>query len=277
MDKKVNTWICGNAGPLDKYNPFKVTQKGIAPEILHILNKGPLTISQISRVITKDKTSIEKIMNSLLKINAVRREDGKYWVNFAIFTKDDQKITFPIGKQYGKQLACKLLEDKTELSNLANTIQCCNYIGKDKIIFALVGCFALDWYCLEELERNSFLRIHKEQPGKRNYILQGTEPSGINVSRLYWGSHSMDAGRYIFTSFGDHVGPRSTLPDILEQMSTAVSEYIKGDSDLREIFANILSLYGENLLSDCGKLLEALMTNGEIRSIKNRNALLNFR
>ena len=27
MEKKVNTWICGNAGPLDDYNPFKITRE----------------------------------------------------------------------------------------------------------------------------------------------------------------------------------------------------------------------------------------------------------
>ncbi|MBT9146149.1 MAG: hypothetical protein DDT42_02031 [candidate division WS2 bacterium] len=173
-------------------------------------------------------------------------------------------------------MACKLLENKTEFFTLANKVRCANYIREDKIIFALVGCFALDWYCLKELERNNFLRRHKEQPGKRDYILQGGESSGINVHRLYWGSHNMDAGKYTFTSFGDHAGPRSSLPDILWQASSAVSEHIEGDPDLRETFANILSLYGENLLNDCGKLLEALATNGEIRSIKNRSALLNF-
>ena len=276
MEKKVNTWIAGNAGSLDDYNPYKITREGIAPEILYILNKEPLTISQISRLITKDKASVEGITNSLLKINAVRRKDKKYWVNFVIFSKEDQRIIFNIGERHGKQLAYKLLEDKTELSNLANGIQCANYIGKDKIIFALVGCFALDWYCLEELERNNFLIRHKEQPGKRDYVLLGAEFSDINVSRLYWGSHNMNAGKYTFTSFGDHAGPRSSLPDILWQASTAVSEHIKGDPDLRETFANILSLYGENLLSDCGKLLELLVTDGEIGNMKNRSDLLNF-
>ncbi len=276
MEKKVNIWIGGNAGPLDDYNPFKITQEGIAPEILYILNKGPLTVSQISRAITKDEASVAKTINSLLKINAVRMEDGKYWVNFSIFSEEDQKIVFNIGEEYGKQLAYKLLEDKKEFSNLANKIQCANYIEKDKIIFALVGCFALDWYCLEELEKNNFLRSYKKQPGKRDYILQGGESSDINVHRLYWGSHNMGAEEYTFTSFGDHVGPRSSLPDILWQASTAVSEHIKGDPDLRETFANILSLYSENLLSDCGKLLELLLTNRELKSIENQGTLLNF-
>lgn len=276
MEKKVNTWICGNAGPMDNYNPFKITQEGITPEILYILNKGPLTVSQISRVITKDEASVEKTINSLLKINAVRMEDGKCWVDFSIFSEEDQKIVFNIGEEYGKQLAYKLLENKKEFSDLANKIQCANYIEKDKIIFALVGCFALDWYCLEELEKNNFLRRHKKQPGKRDYILQGEESSDINVHKLYWGSHNMDAGKYTFTSFGDHAGPRSSLPDILWQASSAVSKQIKGDPDLRETFANILSLYGENLLSDCGKLLELLATDVEIGSMKNRSALLNF-
>lgn len=276
MKKKVWTWICGDAGPLDDYNPFKITREEIASGILYILNKEPLTVSQITKAIRKDTADVKKAIDSLLKINAVRKKNGKYRVNFAIFSKEDQRIIFNIGKEYGKQLACKLLEDKKEFSNLASRIRCANYIGKDKIIFALVGCFALDWYCLEELEKSNFLIRHKEQPGKRDYILQGSEPSGINVCRLYLGSHSMDAGKYTFTSFGDHVGPSSSLPDILWQTSAAVSEHIKGDLDLRETFANILSLYSEDLLCDCGKLLELLATDEQIRNIKNRSALLNF-
>lgn len=144
MEKRVNTWICGNAGPFDDYNPFKITREGIAPEILYILNKEPLAISQISKAITNNKVNIEKTVNSLLKVNAVRREKGKHWVNFAILSKEDQRIIFNIGEEYGKQLAYKLLKDKTEFSNLANRIQCANWVGKDKIIFALIGCFALD-------------------------------------------------------------------------------------------------------------------------------------
>lgn len=275
MKKKVNTWICGDAGPLDDYNPFKITREGIAPEVLYILNNEPLTIPQIGRAIKKDMTRVKKVINSLLKINAIRIENEKYWVNFSIFSEEDQRIVFDIGEEYGKQLAYKLLEHKKEFSNLANKIQCAKYIRKDKIIFALIGCFALDWYCLNELEKNNFLRLHKEQPGNRDYILQGGS-SDIDISRLYCGSHNMDAGKYTFTSFGDHAGPRSSLPDILWQASTAVSEHIKGKQDLREAFANILSSYGENLLSDCGKLLELLSTNREIKSIENQDTLLNF-
>lgn len=276
MEKRVNTWICGNAGPLDDYNPFKITREGAAPEILYILNKEPLAISQISKAVTNNKVNIEKTVNSLLKINAIRREKGKYWVNFAIFSKEDQRIIFNIGEEYGKQLAYKLLKDKTELSNLANRIQCANWIGGDKIIFALVGCFALDWYCLEEIEKNNFLKKHKEQPGKRDYILQGAESSGIDVSKLYWGSHNMDVGKYVFTSFGDHAGPRSCLPDILWQASIAASEHIKGNPDIREASVNVLSLYSKNLLFDCGKLLQLLVIDRDIEIIKNQSLLLDF-
>ena len=275
MDKKVFTYICGNSGPLDDYNPFKITGEAIVSEILYILNKEPLTVLEIVSTIKKDKRSVEKAIKSLLKINAIREENRKYKVNFAIFSTDDQKIVFHIGEQYGKQLAYKLLENRAELSNLVNTIQCCKYIEKGKIIFALIGCFALDWYCLEELEKKGFLRIHKKQPGRREYVLFGAEPSNINVSKLYCGSHNMSTGMYTFTSFGN-AGPRSCLPDILGQASTAVLEHIKGDPDLREIFSNIFSLYGKDLLNDCGKILESLALSGEIRSIKNRDVLLNF-
>ncbi len=276
MEKKVNTWICGDAGPLDDYNPFKITREGIAPEILYILNKEPLSVSQISRDITKDEASVEKTINSLLKINAIRMENKKYWVNFSIFSEEDQKIVFEIGKEYGKQLAYKLLENKNEFSNLANKIKCAKYIGKDKNIFALIGCFALDWYCLDELEKNNFLKQHKKQPGNRYYILQGGGSSGINIPGLYCGSHNMNIGEYTFTSFGDHAGPRSSLPDILWQGSSAVSKHIKGKQDLREALANILFHYSKNLLRDCGKLLELLLTNKDTKSIENQGTLLNF-
>lgn len=86
----------------------------------------------------------------------------------------------------------------------------------------------------------------------------------------------MDVGKYVFTSFGDHAGPRSCLSDILWQASIAASEHIKGDPDIRGASVSVLSLYSKNLLFDCGKLLELLVIGGDMESIKNQNLLLNF-
>jgi len=276
MKKKVTIGMCGSAGPLDEYNPFRIMREEIAAEILHILNKGPLTISGISKVISRDEASIEMVIKSLLKINALRKENGKCRVNFAIFSKEDQRIIFNIGKKYGKQLASELLNHRKELSNSAKEVSCANFITKDKILFALVGCFGLDWHSLEELEKMNFLRLHKKQPGKRDYLLLGRERSGISIRRLYWGSHSESVGKYTFTSFGDDAGPRSCLPDTLWQASGAVSEHIKGDRGLREAFANALSLYGKNLLRDCGQALELLARGDVVKNMKFQEFILSF-
>ncbi|MHA1560590.1 MAG: winged helix-turn-helix domain-containing protein [Promethearchaeota archaeon] len=280
MGKKVRFYICGSVGKWDDYNPIKVTREEIVSEIVYILNREPLTISQISDAIRKDEATVKKIIDSLLKVNVIREDDGKYWVNFTLYSKEDKKILLDIGKEYGKQLAHKLVENKTDLSNLTEKIRCADFIERNKINFALIGCFALDWYCLEELEKYNFLVFHKKQPGNRDYILKGDELSDTNLikSLLYCGSESQAVGEYIFTSFGGSTARsvfRSTFPDILWQVSTSAFENIKGSSDLREAFVNVLSLYTEDLLKDCGRLIESLIV-GKKTEVTNRDALLNL-
>ncbi|MEE9379193.1 MAG: winged helix-turn-helix domain-containing protein [Candidatus Lokiarchaeia archaeon] len=276
MGKKVRYFCCGNVGKWDDYNPIKVTREEIVSETVYILNREPLTISQISDAIKKDEATVKKIIDSLLKANVIREDDGKYWINFTLYSKEDNKILLDIGKEYGKQLAHKLMENKTELSNLTDRIRCADFIERNKINFALIGCFALDWYCLEELEKYNFLVLYKKQPGNRDYILKGNELSDTNVikSLLYCGSNNQAVGEYIFTSFGGGA-VRSSFPNILWQVSTSAFDNIKGSSDLREAFVNVLSLYTEDLLKDCGKLIESLIVGKETEAT-NRDALLNL-
>lgn len=276
MGKKVRYFVCGNVGKWDDYNPIKVTREEIVSETVYILNREPLTISQISDAIKKDEATVKKIIDSLLKANVIREDDGKYWINFTLYSKEDNKILLDIGKEYGKQLAHKLMENKTELSNLTDRIRCADFIERNKINFALIGCFALDWYCLEELEKYNFLVLYKKQPGNRDYILKGNELSDTNVikSLLYCGSDNQAVGEYTFTSFGGGA-VRSSFPNILWQVSTSAFDNIKGSSDLREAFVNVLSLYTEDLLKDCGKLIESLIVGKETEAT-NRDALLNL-
>lgn len=276
MGKKVRYFICGSVGKWDDYNPIKVTREEIVSETVYILNREPLTISQISDAIKKDEATVKKIIDSLLKANVIREDDGKYWINFTLYSKEDNKILLDIGKEYGKQLAHKLMENKTELSNLTDRIRCADFIERNKINFALIGCFALDWYCLEELEKYNFLVLYKKQPGNRDYILKGNELSDTNVikSLLYCGSDNQAVGEYTFTSFGGGA-VRSSFPNILWQVSTSAFGNIKGSSDLREAFVNVLSLYTEDLLKDCGKLIESLIIGKETEAT-NRDALLNL-
>lgn len=276
MGKKVRYFICGSVGKWDEYNPIKVTREEIVSETVYILNREPLTISQISDAIKKDEATVKKIIDSLLKANIIREDDGKYWINFTLYSKEDNKILLDIGKEYGKQLAHKLMENKTELSNLTDRIRCADFIERNKINFALIGCFALDWYCLEELEKYNFLVLYKKQPGNRDYILKGIELSDTNVikSLLYCGSDNQAVGEYTFTSFGGGA-VRSSFPNILWQVSTSAFDNIKGSSDLREAFVNVLSLYTEDLLKDCGRLIESLIVGKEIEAT-NRDALLNL-
>jgi len=268
---KIDIWIIGNAGDWDNYNPLKVIQKKVAKEILYILNNKPSTISELAKFI-KDKT-IHETINSLLKINAIRKERGKYWVNFPIFSMKDQKIILNVGKEYGKRLAYKLLEDKSKFIELVNKIQCSNYIEKDKIIFATIGCFSLNWDCLNELEKNNFLILHKKQPGNREYILQGGEPFPLKNNKLYCISRSMSAEKYTFTSFGGP-GKRFSLPDLLWEELFAISDYPQWNQEFKEVFIAILSFYQKNLLIECGKIIESIIMNRKIKMAKKN--IINF-
>ncbi|MBO3832593.1 MAG: winged helix-turn-helix transcriptional regulator [Candidatus Brockarchaeota archaeon] len=89
---RISTHICGDAGPWDEYNPFKATRQEHAPEILFLLNLGPLSVDELSSRLGIGVETVSRLLQDLSRINAVGEKDGKWSVLFPIFTKQDIRL-----------------------------------------------------------------------------------------------------------------------------------------------------------------------------------------
>jgi len=72
---RVFTYICGDAGPGDEYNPFKVTQQEHASEILYLLNLEPPTVDELSSRLGISVETVSRLLQGLSRINAAERRE----------------------------------------------------------------------------------------------------------------------------------------------------------------------------------------------------------
>jgi len=138
---------------------------------------------------------------------------------------------------------------------IVNRLSSAQYIAIERLLLAIVGCFALDWGGLERLEQLGYLVRRKVQPGGGDYILFGAEPGG-DVKERFCYSHTDSVGGYMFTTFGDITGNRNAFPDLLWQMGQTIVESVPFSRNNPLRLA--LRLYFNDLLTDVACLLQAL-------------------
>lgn len=227
--KSIFTYICGSSGPMDNYNPSLITRQKHAPKLLYLINEKPQSVSELSYKLRTSKEKVKKLINDLLRINAIREEDGKYKVNFCILTRDDmlkvRKVLLPVSKE----IANKIMKYSAKLSELAEKISCTSHVNPNKTLFIVIGCIALDWKGLDELHKKGLLIRDKLQPGNRKYLLFGREKIDEKTSKrlfekMYIGSHSIELDNYLFVTFGDWSGIRYAFPDFAYALSSLSSE-----------------------------------------------------
>jgi len=213
------TYICGDSGPLDGFNPFFVVTQKWASEVLSLLNKNPLSLSRICSLLKLNKAQASHLLEHLIRIQAVKEESGVYGVTFVIFTRKGlftlQHATLPIANE----ITDGIVSHANEIMSLTTNLSSAEQVGRDKLLFAALGCFVLDWLELKILEEEGMLIKCKPQPGNRNYVLFARERIDSKISmklydKMYWGSHSDTIDDLVFTSFGD-LGIRYAFPDIV--------------------------------------------------------------
>lgn len=271
--KKLNTYICGDGGPLDDFNPSVVTRRKWASELLYTLNKYPLSAEEICLELKISREEAMKILEDLIRIKAIEEKSGLYHVTFPIFSKEDLMILARATKQIANKLANRIYTHVKEITSLAKDFSSARQVEMDKLLFAAVGCFVLDWQGLKVLEEEGLLVKNKPQPGNRNYLLFAREKLDQNTAMqlynaMYWGSHSDTLDKYVFTSFGDHYGWRYAFPDILWNLnasSKAFQETFGPPLWFTEKLSKIISLFRKNLLSDVIRVLFRINAEGPIR------------
>lgn len=268
--KRVVTYICGNGGPLDEFNPSFVTRQKWTPELLYVLNEHPMYVGQICSTLKIGQKEAVKLLEDLIRINAIKEESGVYYVNFAVFTKEDLMILTEATEPIALELANYIYSYADKVTSLARNFSAAQQVGVEKLLFAAIGCFTLDWLGLKTLEEEGFLITSKPQPGNRNYLLFAREEMDRDVAmklydKMYWGSHSDTLGKYVFTSFGDHCGARYAFPDILWSLMGSVKAlqmHFDYPQWAAEKVSAVIKLLKEKLLGDAASLLFKLNIEG---------------
>ncbi len=264
---RISTHICGDAGPLDEYNPFKVTRQEHAPEILFLLNLEPLSMNELSSRLGVGVETVSRLLQDLSRINAVVEKDGKWSVLFPIFTKQDIRLVSEKTRKPAVRLAEEIMGMGLKLKEQLAELSCARQVETGKLMFAVVGCFILDWKALETLnEKDLSLCSRKQQPGGRRYVLLGREEGAGEglYDKMYWGSHSNRFGRITFTSFGDHAGYRYAFPDlawnlnslILRREENGLPDWLQGK--IKEAF----NVFQTGCMLELGRMLLLLNDEG---------------
>ncbi|MGB9831640.1 MAG: hypothetical protein ACPLSP_06180 [Fervidicoccus fontis] len=267
---RVFTYICGDGGPYDEFNPFKVTRQNYVPEILFLLNQEPLSENELSSKLAIDIKLVNKLLSDLFRINAVVKRSGRWHISFPVFNKKDIHLIAERTKKHALELADEIMKKESEIKRNLAQLSCAKQVEMNKIMFAVIGCFILDWKGLEVLnEKDLTLCSRKQQPGGRRYVLLGRE-EGIDNSlydKMYWGSHSDRFGKIVFTSFGDHTGYRYAFPDLVWNITTLIS-YQKEEGEHSNWFKTKIkeafSILQINSVVELGRILLLLNNDGPI-------------
>jgi hypothetical protein len=266
-------YVCGDSGPFDEFNPSFVARQKLGLELLYVLNKHPMNMNKVCSTLKISRKQAMKLLNSWARINAIREESSDvYRVNFAIFTKEDLMILARVSEPIARELAGRIGNHAKRITSLAKDFSAAKQVQIEKLLFAALGCFILDWLGLKTLEGEKLLVRNKPQPGNRNYLLFAREEVNRKTAlrlydKMYWGSHSDTSDAYTFTSFGDHHGMRYAFPDVLWTLQAspkAVQTFFKSPSWMTEKLSTITQLCSKKMLRDTAFLLFRLNAEGTI-------------
>ncbi|MGB9717845.1 MAG: hypothetical protein ACPL4E_05320 [Thermoproteota archaeon] len=275
---RVFTYICGDAGPEDEYNPFKATRQEHAPEILFLLNLEPLSANELSARLSIGVETVSRLLQDLSRINAVVEKDGRWHVSFPVFMKRDVHLISEKTRMPGARLAEEIMGVGLKLKEQLARLSCAKQVEIGKLMFAVVGCFILDWKALEILnEKGLSLCGRKQQPGGRRYVLLGREEGAGEglYDKMYWGSHSNRFGRITFTSFGDHTGCRYVFPDVAWSLNALILR--RGEDGLPDWFSGkitkVFNVFQTECMLELGRMLLLLNDEGPVEASLLRGKL----
>lgn len=225
--EKVSVSIFGNAGPWDEYNPLQVTSREGIKDLLFALSKNPSSCTVLSQLLSRPDYEVDEMLNSLLHINAIRKNNDKYFLRSPFYTVEDQRLMYKAVIPVAREIAEVIVSRIDEVKKIIQELSACNQVDQSVILFSVIGCYFLDWACLTEFHEKDILISAKPQPGDRKYVMQIRDPIDTNIddilSRHYIGSISNRYAGHTFTSFGAQ-GYRYTFPNFFSYMKYSLDQ-----------------------------------------------------
>lgn len=225
---RLSVSIIGTAGSDPRYWPRTVFSSPLAEGVVLALTAGPRSPREVARDLQCGEADVEKVLAQLQALCAVRAEqDGRLALDFSLLTVDDLRMVDEVASSLGRGLAKHVLERgeaiHAALDRLPGTE---SPARRAQYTFATVGCAGLDWGGIATLQRLGYVSPGREYPDGGRYVLIAEERREVVRAKDYCGSHTGGGDRYVFTSFGDHSGPRHCLPDLFFRV-----EWVVGKAD----------------------------------------------
>ncbi len=223
---RLSVSIIGTTGPDPRYWPRTVFSSELAEGVVLALTDGPRAPQEVVRELQREEADVEHVVAQLRALQAVRtEEDGRLALDFSLLTADDLRVVDEIAPGLGRELAGHILERAEAIQAALERLPGAESPARRaQYAFATVGCAGLDWGGIATLQRLGYLSPGREYPDGGKYVLIAEEHREAVRAKDYCGSRTGGGDRYLFTSFGDHSGPRHCLPDLLFRVEWAVGK-----------------------------------------------------
>lgn len=191
-------------------NFFEVMNDHTIQRFLLRLSSRPIDGKEASSIIPPTR------LQNLLDLGLIRSSDHLYYLNFALFTKEDDHLVRTISNRYARSLAKDFQNRRPEFD--AMFLDClAPGVHLNELAFVLIGCVCMDWGGLELTAAKTYRAPTGHRPDG-NYVPHAEEVGLESVKELYWASRTIFIdNNFAFTSFGDDDAPRLTLPEDFQE------------------------------------------------------------
>ena len=193
--------------------------------------------------------------SDLLSLRLIRLDGDQYFLNFPLFTaQDDQRIR-AVTARYAGSLASTMLTRRPEIESALSGYDAPG-VDRKAVAFFVLGCASLDWDGLNITAAKGYRKETEERPDGK-YVPDAEEITAQSLDRIYWGSHNDTYGNIFVTSFGDHASKRFSLPDLLWQLPgrTSTTNY---PEDLRPAIQSLLQASMDQTGTTLARMMLAL-------------------
>lgn len=253
----ISTGLTGsvNAGGLD--DPQYVLSFVPIQRLMLDAIQRPLTRDEIEKAIQGTPVTLD----SLLRLELLRKDQDAYRLNYLLLTVQDQETMFHVGAHYGQSLADAFRAHKKEFEEIFRRYP--NSTLRPQLMFGLIAGAALNW---EGLDLTTELGYRVPTPRHANgavYLVHSAQNGAkLDFSGLYLDSQSAPGSKMSFSTFGDGVSlPRlQGFPDVFDGLENAMENW----RELPDVYASLRSEYVVLLLlavDDAGQVMNAV-SNG---------------
>lgn len=198
--------IIGSVSMAKSPNYFRTMSGLPVQKFLLLVAKGPLSEAAATTALADAPGTLK----DLLALGLIRKEEGRYHLNFALFTVSDQKRIREATRPHAESLAKALEARKKDLLSALAAYDVPDVDRRD-LAFIVLGCMSLDWDGLAFTSEQGYRAATSRRPDG-NYVPHAEESNPLSLRGLYWGSRTSEESGLWLTTFGDDACRRLTPP-----------------------------------------------------------------